>query len=372
VSDLKIAFVGDLSLTGVYYEQISNDQEIFSDSILDELKSTDHCVCNFEGPATQSTQSNEEIPIKSPLNSIKYLSKRSISIFNLANNHIFDYGRVGLSETINEINDKRLLYFGAGNNINEASTPVYLKKNNTRVAIIGIADYTKRSAKKNANGYFSTRNFIRLKKIVNRAAIETDWVIINFHGGEEYTVYPSPAKKRLMKNLAKLKSVDIIIGHHSHTFQGIEKIHDTMIFHSLGNFVFDFKTHDYYDFTNESAILNINFNKENFTYTLIPTRINKTKRQIEKGELSFIKHVQRISDFSDHRDKWKKDAYRRIFNPKEKSTGPLIEEDRLYKQKAIKWFFNARFYRLAWRILFNKYSRSIYLNAILHKFLKQS
>ncbi len=51
---------------------------------------------------------------------------------------------------------------------------------------------------------------------------------------------------------------DIVVGHHPHTFQGIEIYKGKLIAYSLGNFVFDQKDLK----NNQSILLRITFNRE--------------------------------------------------------------------------------------------------------------
>ena len=56
--------------------------------------------------------------------------------------------------------------------------------------------------------------------------------------GEEYSEVASASKHKLESVLAE-NSTDIIIGHHPHVVQNIEKINETLVFYSLGNYIFD-------------------------------------------------------------------------------------------------------------------------------------
>lgn len=371
MSDIKISFTGDLSLTGIYYDKVINNQEIFDKFLLYNLRNTDYCVCNFEGPATHNMTGQVKTPLKSPYNSIKYLSQRSINIFNLANNHIFDYGETGVKDTTNEIIKNQMHFFGTGKNIEEVTKPLYIKKNDIVIAIIGMTEYMNNKGISYKTRIFNNKNLSCLKKVIYSAAHNADWVIINYHGGEEYTLFPSPVKRRLLKSLAKLKNVDIIITHHSHTFQGIEKFNNTTIFYSLGNFIFDIQTHDYYDYTHESAIINFTFFKKNYMYKLIPIKINKTLGIVEKGGLNFTKHINQLSDFSQYKYKWRRDAYRRIFKQKNINADSSHQKERLFRQSVFKWIIKPSFYKNFFRILFNKNSRSLYVQAVIYKLLRK-
>ena len=64
----------------------------------------------------------------------------------------------------------------------------------------------------------------------------------------------------------------LILGHHPHCYQGIEKYKDGLIVYSLGNCVFD----DNYYLGKESIIFVCSFNKSSITsYRTIPIKISK-------------------------------------------------------------------------------------------------
>ena len=58
------------------------------------------------------------------------------------------------------------------------------------------------------------------------------------HWGVEYANTNSATQRKLAQTLSKL-GVDIIVGHHPHVVQNIELIDNTLVFYSLGNFIFD-------------------------------------------------------------------------------------------------------------------------------------
>ena len=58
----------------------------------------------------------------------------------LANNHIMDYGDKGLTDTINTLKNNGINYTGAGENLEQATTPVYLNIKGRRIAILNFMD----------------------------------------------------------------------------------------------------------------------------------------------------------------------------------------------------------------------------------------
>ena len=52
MKQIKLAITGDLSITGSFEEKVINNEEIFSDEIINILNDVDYCICNLEGVIT--------------------------------------------------------------------------------------------------------------------------------------------------------------------------------------------------------------------------------------------------------------------------------------------------------------------------------
>jgi poly-gamma-glutamate synthesis protein (capsule biosynthesis protein) len=67
---------------------------------------------------------------------------------------------------------------------------------------------------------------------------ETDIIIVSFHWGTEYV--PRPGEEQVaLAHFCIDHGADLILGHHPHVLQSIEKYRGKFILYSLGNFVFD-------------------------------------------------------------------------------------------------------------------------------------
>jgi gamma-polyglutamate biosynthesis protein CapA len=77
-----------------------------------------------------------------------------------------------------------------------------------------------------------------IDRVVRRAVLETDILLVSFHFGDEYQT-TSNARQRLLARAAVDAGADAVIGHHPHVAQEVEEYHGAVIAYSLGNFVFD-------------------------------------------------------------------------------------------------------------------------------------
>ncbi len=96
----------------------------------------------------------------------------------------------------------------------------------------------------NDNGKVKKPNIARIEDLANlRHSIETikkqvDYVIVIMHAGIEYKRTPNSSQIKFAHTAIDY-GADMVIGHHPHWIQSIEKYNDKYIFYSLGNFVFD-------------------------------------------------------------------------------------------------------------------------------------
>jgi poly-gamma-glutamate capsule biosynthesis protein CapA/YwtB (metallophosphatase superfamily) len=70
-----------------------------------------------------------------------------------------------------------------------------------------------------------------------RAKASADYVVVSFHWGQEGSVTPHP-NQVAAAHAAIDAGADVVLGHHPHVLQGIERYKQGVIFYSLGNFVF--------------------------------------------------------------------------------------------------------------------------------------
>ena len=378
MSSCQFIFTGDLSITGIFQQKIIENKEIFDVTIKNILKKNDILVCNLEGPVTQKPNLlRKDIRVVSPIGGIKYLTERNFNIFNLGNNHIFDCGLEGFLDTIELINSHNAKYFGAGTNIEDASKPLYVKKDNLKFALISVSHLEGLIASKKAPGVFYFKKYSLLKKRISEARHNADWVILNFHGGEEYTTIPMPLRRKILHKLTKL-DIDLIICHHSHVFQGYETINNTLIFYSLGNLIFDIDALKNKEFTYEGALLKIYFNKKEYNFEFIPIQIDIDQGIIIEGKEEFLEHIKNISNFTNYRSIWLKDAYRTFFQSNLKVKKVNIKSNEFdydfvnTSNKKIKsLFLHKYFYFEIFKIIKNPNRRPIFFGAIQYLLLEK-
>jgi gamma-polyglutamate biosynthesis protein CapA len=307
--DIKILFVGDIMMTRSVEARIKslNKKFIFPFlNILDYLRSFDYVIANLEGAISdKGTKMGSKYSFRMKPDVAEALSKTNINVVNLANNHIFDYGKIAFEDTLKNLEKNNIKYFG------NSYEPLIIEKEGIKIGFLGFSDFLKHlEVKENKIGIAVVND--NLSEIIKKAKEKVDILIVSFHWGEEYKKIANERQRKLAK-IAIDSGADLVIGHHPHVIQDIEKYKGKFIFYSLGNFIFD------QNFSKETMIgggvevyirskkieniyfrkfyLNNNFQIENMSERLIPYELEnkiyllreaKTPGEWQKG-LMFVK-----------------------------------------------------------------------------------
>lgn len=183
------------------------------------FKKDDVTIVNFEGTLTNaSSRADKKFTFKGPASYANILKKGSVEVVNLANNHSKDFGTKGFEDTKAALKKNKIPYCHFG-------TIAYKKVKGVRIAFLGFSQLSGVSKQQVKEGIRAAKK--------KKAAI----VIVSFHWGIEKDYYPS-GQQKTMGRYAIEAGADLVLGHHPHVLQGIEKYKGRYIVYSLGNFCF--------------------------------------------------------------------------------------------------------------------------------------
>lgn len=174
-----------------------------------------------------------------PPGGAEVLARAGVSLVSTANNHAWDFGKSALFETIANLERAQVAFAGTGRDVEQAYEPAVLRVNDRRIAVFAVTQVWNQPPFEAHEGrdFVAWANVDRLKAGIERARRENDFVLISYHGGEEYMDAPTERTRRFAKEMMAL-GVDAFIGHHPHVPQGIGWVAGRPILYSLGNFVF--------------------------------------------------------------------------------------------------------------------------------------
>ncbi len=207
--------------------------------ILNTIRSSDCFLVNLECPLTtcEKRKSKTGPNLKSIPEVAPALKDAGISIVSLANNHIFDYGLTGIRDTTDALDQNSVRWYGVGENLLQASTPLIVDISGVKVAFLAYAEHTFNwhSDKEWCASMLNVpENILQIQNLKK----EIGTVIVFLHGGPEHTHFPPPRIVRLSRAFAEAGASAVVISH-SHTVMGSEVHHGVPIVYGLGNFLFD-------------------------------------------------------------------------------------------------------------------------------------
>jgi poly-gamma-glutamate synthesis protein (capsule biosynthesis protein) len=226
-------------------------------------------VCgNLEGPVMEKAPS---IPLNSvsfayPIEVIKELKKIGFNLLTLSNNHSLDKGLEVLKQTrsyliengIQPLGDYRLCnkdyYYYYKNLLFIGANLVYQNENCVSELVKNIKDIKEKDP--------------------------STFIIVIPHWGTEYVHYPNDFQKETAHLLIDA-GADLIVGHHPHVVQSIEKYRDKLIFYSLGNFVFDMY---FSKAVQEELGVGLALSPKEVTFYLIPFKSKKSQLFLMEDE----------------------------------------------------------------------------------------
>jgi poly-gamma-glutamate synthesis protein (capsule biosynthesis protein) len=134
---------------------------------------------------------------------------------------------------------------------------------------------------------------------IRRLRASVDFVVVSSHWGTEQMDRPCTAMVRLARQLIE-SGADIILGHHPHVLQAIERYQTGVICYSLGNLVFD----TVWDrASRQSAVvrfmLRVRGRMREIDYKIIPVRVNDAYQPTPMSGYDrkrALLHIQRLSE----------------------------------------------------------------------------
>lgn len=211
----------DESFSGNTFESVlrenDNDYSYFFKSVKSIFEDDDITIVNLEGTLSdRGERADKTFAFRGDPECVKILTEGSVEAVTLANNHSRDYGEVSLEDT-------KVALDGEGIPYALNSEIAYIKANGVNVAVIGL--------------YQLDGSADEIAESVMAKADAADLKIVQIHWGIERDAIPSEEQTNLAHRVIDL-GADLVIGHHPHVVQGVEKYKGKYICYSLGNFCF--------------------------------------------------------------------------------------------------------------------------------------
>lgn len=285
----SIVFTGDIGFDK-HMDGKWEDENLFSQPILDFFHSADHVCANVEGALYEVPEASNRGNFFHAMNpaAAKALKKIGADIWTIGNNHIMDARKDGMVSTLKIAEQMGCQTVGAGMNIDTASAPLYIDEAGG-IGMIGVTYMNDCiPATETEPGIFRWDAMDAIAKRIAEIKVKCRWCVVIAHGGEEFAAMPLPyTRERYLKYLEM--GADVVVGHHPHVPENYELFENgKAIFYSLGNFIFDTNYQRVHLYTDVGVLLKLNFTEEKMDFEAIGIQIVRGPERIEIAPLPDI------------------------------------------------------------------------------------
>lgn len=231
--EITISAAGDCTLSSdikqpasVNFFSVYNKQKkdaYFFKNVKPIFEKDDMTIVNFEGTlSSRGSRVEKQWAFRGKPSYTNILSEGSVEAVAFANNHVKDYGQISYTDTISSFEKANIAYSSY------SKIGIYEVKG-IKIGMISIQE----TSVERANYLAVLRKAIKTMNKKN-----PDLLIVSFHWGIERTRNVTKSQTELSRIAIEEGGADLVLGHHPHVLQPIEKYKGAYIVYSLGNFCF--------------------------------------------------------------------------------------------------------------------------------------
>jgi len=210
-------------------------------------------IVNLETAVTRSALAEPKgINYKMSPRNVPVLTAAGIDCCALANNHVLDWGRSGLLETLDTLRTAGIKTVGAGRTIDEAAAPATLPiGNGGRVLVLALGSTTSgipqnwaatnREPGINLPPDLSLGTVRRIAQQMGQMRMPRDILVVSIHWGDNWGYGISRQQVDFAHALIDEAGVDLVFGHSSHHPKAIEVYRERLVLYGCGDFIDDYE-----------------------------------------------------------------------------------------------------------------------------------
>lgn len=241
-----IAFTGDL----LPHQPVMNaaaanaaegwDFRPMFDEVRPILAGVDLAICHLESPISPDDRDLGTFPVfNAPRALVAAAVDAGYDGCSTASNHSFDRRVAGVHSTLDVFDAMGLRQAGTARTAEEDVAPVLYEVNGITIGHVA-ATYS-------LNGFVLPADQPWLVDLIDPAevireaglarAAGAEFVVVSLHWGNEYQHVPSVQQEQWLAEILPSDEVDLVIGHHAHVVQPIDRVGDEWVVFGLGNFL---------------------------------------------------------------------------------------------------------------------------------------
>ena len=209
-------------------------------------------IVNLETAVTSSREADvsKQIHYRMHPGNVGCLTAAGLDCCVLANNHVLDWGRPGLEETLSSLHAAGLHTAGAGGDEAEAAAPAALEVPGGRVLVYGLAfpssgtprAWKAERGRPGVNWFadLSGETLKTMRRCFGRDRRPGDLLVVSLHWGGNWGYEVRESERAFAHELIEA-GVDLVHGHSSHHPRGIEIHRGKAILYGCGDLLNDYE-----------------------------------------------------------------------------------------------------------------------------------
>ncbi|MFO7544212.1 MAG: CapA family protein [Trueperaceae bacterium] len=193
----------------------------------------------------------KEIHYRMHPDNVGVLSAAGIDVCVLANNHVLDFGRPGLRETMTVLSAAGIRFVGAGRDAREASAPTEVVTERGRLLVFacvlrdaGAPAEWQAAVNHEGVAFLPDDSLASAEKVVAHVLAHRgmeDRVVVSLHWGGNWGYDVPPSQRAFARRLVTSGAVDLVFGHSSHHAKGIEVVDGRGVVYGAGDLLNDYE-----------------------------------------------------------------------------------------------------------------------------------
>ncbi|MEJ1197015.1 MULTISPECIES: CapA family protein [unclassified Streptomyces] len=202
------------------------------------ISEADLAICHMETPVGKPKGPFQGYPeFLVPPQILTALKDVGYDTCSTASNHTFDHGLKAVRRTLDAMDEVGLGHAGSARTSEEAEQINIRDVNGVKVAHLAYSwESFLNPTPEKQSWAFNRSSTEEIKKDEGKARkAGAEVVILSVHWGLEHYNEPSVPQLELARRITEETGIDLVIGHHAHVVQPIQKVNGTWVAYGLGN-----------------------------------------------------------------------------------------------------------------------------------------
>ena len=205
------------------------------------VQSADIAICHEEVPFAADDEHLSSYPVfAAPPEIARWIASMGWDACTTDSNHSIDQGFGGLVRTATLLEKAGVRHVGTFRSPAERRRPVILTtEQGVKVGIVGgtysLNGFSLPPDQRWAVSMWDADNLIVQARAAKAAG--ADIVVVQYHGGDEYSRLPNADQVALVRRLTASPAVDLVFAEHAHVVQPITKVNGKWVVYGMGNIV---------------------------------------------------------------------------------------------------------------------------------------